>query len=153
VSRLPDYLTPPAIEVAVQRMVCTACGSETNATCTCGAAYVPAAQRAAEAIKANPGKSDRAIAADIGVNQSTVSRARQSGDAPASPERTGRDGKQYSVRQRRVSVEPDAEPTEQDLATIPRLMAMFESLTAAGKDEAAHRIARRQEQLGGAISF
>jgi hypothetical protein len=43
----------------------------------------------------SPGKSDRAIAEEIGVNQSTVSRTRKSTDAPASVDgkRVGRDGK------------------------------------------------------------
>jgi len=42
--------------------------------------------RAAEAIKANPQKSDRAIAAEIGVDQKTVGAARrQSGEEYSSP--------------------------------------------------------------------
>jgi hypothetical protein len=63
----------------------------------------PAAKsiRAAEAIKANPGKSDRAIAADIGVSHPTVAKARSElGGNNLPPERTGQDGKSYSVRQR-----------------------------------------------------
>jgi len=63
---------------------------------------------AAEAIKANPQKSDRAIAVDLGINQSTVSRAR-SRDADASPLRVGRDGKQYLVKQR-ITDDPDIDP-------------------------------------------
>jgi hypothetical protein len=47
-------MVPPAIKVAVQRMICTSCGSEANATCSCGVAYVPKSQRATEAIKADP---------------------------------------------------------------------------------------------------
>ena len=80
----------------IQRMVCTGCGAEANASCNCGKPYVPKAVRAAEAIKANPKKSDRAIAADIGVAPNTVKAARdelrsaaQLEDAP----RTGLDGK------------------------------------------------------------
>jgi hypothetical protein len=53
-----------------------------------------------EAIKANPEKSNRAIAADIGIDQSTVSRVRNAGVDYATPERIGRDGKSYSIRQR-----------------------------------------------------
>lgn len=59
---------------------------------------------AAAAIAANPDKSDRVIADEIGVNQSTVSRARKqpSGDAFASPDRhTGKDGKSYSAKRKR----------------------------------------------------
>ena len=46
-------------------------------SCHCGAPYEPASKRAAEGIKASPGKSDRAIAAEIGVSQPTVSKARK----------------------------------------------------------------------------
>jgi len=53
---------------------------------------VTAGQRAAQAVAAHPKKSDRAIAAEIGVSDTTVLRARK---ATASHEavRTGRDGK------------------------------------------------------------
>jgi hypothetical protein len=62
--------------------------------------------RAAQAIKANPGKSDRAIAADIGVSHPTVAKARSElGGNNLPPERTGQDGKSYSVRQR-ISDDP-----------------------------------------------
>ena len=60
--------------------------------------------RAAEAIRANPHKSDRAIAADLGIHNSTVSRVRNSG-----PDRVGQDGKSYSIRQRVVD-DPDIPP-------------------------------------------
>jgi len=66
-----------------------------DAACNCNAPYLPAGQRAAEAVAANPERSDRAIAAAIGVNQSTVSRVRKkTTDADASVEkRTGLDGR------------------------------------------------------------
>jgi hypothetical protein len=50
-----------------------------------------------EAIKANPGKSDRAIAADLGIGNKTVSRARNSLVSDDTPDeaRIGRDGKSY----------------------------------------------------------
>jgi hypothetical protein len=64
-------------------------------------------RRAAEAVAKNPGKSDRAIAADAGLNRRTVSRARQqlvhgapvvqtdSKPSPSAtePKRVGKDGK------------------------------------------------------------
>lgn len=88
------------IQFAVQRMVCTGCGSEANASCNCGVAYTPKIIRAAEAIKANPQKSDRSIAKEIGVDQKTVGAARrQSGEEYSSPERVGRDGKSYPATQ------------------------------------------------------
>ncbi len=85
-----------------------------NASCNCAAPYVPAGRRAEEAVKANPRKSDRAIAAELGVGQTTVRRARKSGapngapgtnaaptaSAPASPpeKRLGRDNKYSGLR-------------------------------------------------------
>lgn len=43
-----------------------------------GVAYVPAGKRAAAAVAANPEKSDRAIAAELGVSPTTVGKARKS---------------------------------------------------------------------------
>jgi hypothetical protein len=49
---------------------------------------------------------------------------------------------------------PKPEPlTDEDIAIIPKIMAMFERLSAAGKDEAARRIEQRHEQLHGEIMF
>jgi hypothetical protein len=97
-SRPPDYLNPPAIKISAQRLACWDCGSETNATCTCGVAYLPkAAERVAEYDKANPGQSTRQAAADLGISNKTVSQARQQAPVtevtPATV--TGRDGKTY----------------------------------------------------------
>jgi hypothetical protein len=51
---------------------------------------------AEQAVAADPGKSNRAIADDIGVDETTVRRARNRGAAKAAPDkRTGRDGKRY----------------------------------------------------------
>lgn len=90
------------IQFSVQRMVCTGCGVEANASCSCGVAYSPKVVRAAEAIKANPQKSNRAIADDLGVSEGTVRSARNSGAQDYAPEaeRTGRDGKSYPVAQK-----------------------------------------------------
>lgn len=93
------------IAMAVQQMTCTGCGAEANASCNCGKPYVPKKQRAAEAIAANPQKSDRAIAADIGVSPMTVGRARSEGETDVTPEREGIDGKVYHLPVREV--EPD----------------------------------------------
>jgi tricorn protease-like protein len=66
-----------------------------------------AMQRAEDAIAANPEKSDRAIAAEIGVGNKTVSRAREritvSGDTVA--KRIGRDGRARGPR----TMSPEAE--------------------------------------------
>jgi len=77
----------------VLRAKCSACGTE--ATCECNAPYVPAGERAAAAVAASPEKSNRAIAAEIGVSDKTVAAARKAtaehSAVPAT--RTGRDGK------------------------------------------------------------
>jgi hypothetical protein len=80
--------------IPVAKLRCEGCGTLADAACGCGLPYVPASKRAKDAIAAAPHKSDRAIAAEIGVNQSTVSRVRKRTDAPASvAKRIGRDGK------------------------------------------------------------
>ena len=77
------------------------------------ASYVPKSVRATEAIKANPTKSDRAIAAELGIGKTTVLEARRGlsgrGRPPEESERIGRDGKSYSIRQR-VTEDPDISP-------------------------------------------
>jgi hypothetical protein len=76
-------------------LICSKCGATAEAACDCGASYERPSERAARAIANSADKSDRAIAADIGVNQSTVTRARRaSTDAKAAVEkRVGRDGR------------------------------------------------------------
>jgi DNA-binding transcriptional regulator YhcF (GntR family) len=91
-------LDPPAIKQIVQVMACTVCGTEVNAGCTCGANYVPKSIRAAEAVKADPGKSDRAIAEKIGVDHKTVAKVRADledvGSIPHVDTRTDSKGRQ-----------------------------------------------------------
>jgi hypothetical protein len=84
-----------ACYIRPMRMHCAECGSFVKVACRCGASYIPASQYAAVAIKRHPEKSDRAIAAEIGVSKDTVRRARSTGaKAPVeSARRTGRDGK------------------------------------------------------------
>jgi hypothetical protein len=84
-----------AADASVQRMVCTGCGAEANASCNCGVAYVPKSVRAAEAVKANPERSSRALAKEIGVDKNTVEKARKdpTGDKSPVDKRRGLDGK------------------------------------------------------------
>jgi len=101
---------PPAYHRSVYRMQCSKCGAEANASCDCCAPYVPARQRAAEAVAAHPEKSDRAIAAEIGVSHTTLQQARQlATDLPVDEPRTGKDGK----TRRLPSYAPDAPPKPQ----------------------------------------
>jgi hypothetical protein len=111
----------------VQRLSCTECGAEAHASCNCGKPYVPAKQRAAEAIAANPLRSNRAIAEEIGVSDETVNRARR--ETPATdvaPEREGRDGKVYRLPVRAAvndsddDIEADVEPDNRRSAFLIR---------------------------------
>lgn len=86
-------------------MECSACGASASAACDCGAAYVPAMQRAAAAAKASPQKSDRVIAAEIGVGKDTVRRARKlTGASAPVDKRVGKDGKARRVPTRPAPV-------------------------------------------------
>ena len=80
---------------------CSKCGADAMATCDCGVAYVPAGTRAAAAVAANPEKSDRSIADEIGVSPTTVGKARKAtvhGGQLA--KRVGKDGKARKLPQR-----------------------------------------------------
>ncbi len=84
----------PLRRSSLARLACTQCGAQTDAACNCGVGYMPAGAKATEAVAANPEKSDRAIAAEIGVASNTVRRARQA-TAPSGAvrKRVGKDGK------------------------------------------------------------
>ena len=76
------------------KLQCSSCGADATASCDCGVAYVPAGKRAQEAVAASPERSDRAIAAEIGVDHKTVAKARaRTGDNSPVQKRTGKDGK------------------------------------------------------------
>jgi hypothetical protein len=75
---------------------CKACGITLAAGCGCrvGYDYVKPIERAKRAIANTPDKSDRAIAEDIGVSDTTVLRARRTtASKEAVEKRTGKDGK------------------------------------------------------------
>jgi hypothetical protein len=86
-------LSPVRIDELIGGMVhrggllqCTKCGAGTICACGCGVPYLverrdwtaagTALERATAAIAANPAKSNRAIAKEIGVSAQTVKRAR-----------------------------------------------------------------------------
>ncbi len=108
------------LRLSVSRLECSTCGAPGEGSCNCGTPYLPAGARAAEAVKANPGKSDRAIAEEVGVSLGTVQRARKAGDSYESPEeRTGKDGKSYPATPKRQDPEVleasgNDEPTPED---------------------------------------
>jgi hypothetical protein len=121
---------PTEIVQRVNRALsCSACGAAGYAACDCGAPYLPAAARAAKAIAETPNKSDRAIAAEIGVSDKTVGKARRAtAESSAVEARVGLDGKArkqpkgwsrerykaHRARKRDPSVEVRGEVTESD---------------------------------------
>jgi hypothetical protein len=112
---------------------CSMCGATTDAACDCGASYVPAGQRAAEAITANPEKSDRAIAAEIGVDHKTVGAARRSVGEHSPPEkRVGQDGKSYPAKSTKL-VRQKAREARFDKDKQKTANAVTEAFIAAGK--------------------
>jgi hypothetical protein len=110
------------VPISIQRMVCTGCGAEANASCNCGVAYQPKAIRAREAVEANPEKSDRAIAKETGISQPTISKARHelatdkqlSVDQP----RIGLDGKTRKMPEKKP--ESESEQPEQPESGLDR---------------------------------
>ena len=56
-----SVMTALVIPISLQRLACESCGAEAVASCNCGVPYQPKSVRAAEAVKANPEKSNRAI--------------------------------------------------------------------------------------------
>src|SRR5262245_10317447 len=92
---------------------CPKCGFE-HPSCDCDVPLVK--QRAAKAIAANPQKSDRAIAKELGVSPTTVGKARQVSTSGQVSKRVGLDGKKYPARpQSKVADEeiPSAEEAEE----------------------------------------
>lgn len=64
------------IQLSIQRMVCTSCGAEANASCNCGKPYICKAQKVREAIEADPDKSNHQIARETGAHRKQVQRER-----------------------------------------------------------------------------
>jgi hypothetical protein len=152
------------IQFSIQRLQCSACGAEANASCNCGKPYVPAAVRVREYDEKNPSKSTRQAAADLGMSQSRVQQSRKSaeqGYSPAgvtqvTPETvTGRDGKQYPAKRRVeiVTVEDELYPDEYRKAFILRTrdamsFAVYSGEVDAEVIAAAKRVAATWNEFG-----
>jgi hypothetical protein len=92
--------------LSVMMLCCVKCGAKAKPGCQCDAAYVPARVYAAKAIAAHPEKSDRAIAAAIGVDSKTVAKARKAtAEKSAVEKRIGRDGKTRKLPTKRMTPE------------------------------------------------
>ena len=90
---------------SLPELKCTKCGATTIAVCNCGVRYIQASERAAEAVAANPEKSDRMIAEAIGVSDKTVAKARKStAEKSAVEKRVGKDGKKRAPAGARTAV-------------------------------------------------
>jgi transposase-like protein len=95
---------------AEMKLRCSSCGTE--AACECGVAYITAGEYAAKVKADNPGKSNRALAAEFGVSRKTLDRV----DTPTGPnvpvEKTiGLDGKARRPPKRRGN--PDLDPAKE----------------------------------------
>ena len=114
---------------------CTACGQLTEAKCSCGAsyAYISPGELAAKAVKDSPGKSDRAIAEELGVSDRTVNRARAStATNDAVGKRTGRDGKARRPRGRPPKA-PGVKQAQRSIDLHPEVWKMVKArATTAG---------------------
>jgi hypothetical protein len=120
--------------ISISRLICIGCGAETNATCNCGMEYRPKSERAREAVEANPEKSNRAIAKEIGADKVIVDRARKqleaSGDMSPVKERIGLDRKTRKVPEKKRASEPPlpgSEEYERDKTECIRLARNVEN--------------------------
>jgi hypothetical protein len=115
-----------------RKMECSVCGKDADATfhptCGCKAGFRPKREVAAEAIRANPSKSNRMIAEEIGADEKTVRYARAAvADQSAPHTVTGRDGKTYGAR----CSTPRPIPAVSEPTPVERVRALCENLRSA----------------------
>lgn len=169
----------PAQRVAelIGRMVhsgairCMKCRAGSTSACGCGVPYVgdhrwamravqparppkagSALDRAAAAIAADPAKSNRAIAAEIGVSAQTVKRAREkiadAGDdvAPdvAPDRRVGRDGRSYPAARPEPAIDHDLIQDMHPDAVTPEQRWQWSALTVLADLVAARAYWKRE---------
>jgi hypothetical protein len=130
------------------RLECPKCHAETNAPCNCGVAYVPKSIKAQEAVAAHPEKSNRAIAAEVGVDEKTVRKAREATADKSAVEtrRTGMDGVTRKLPERKAEPEPedtdDVEPKATEAERKKSFLAapyyMAEQIIRLQKTEVKH---------------
>lgn len=126
-------ITGTTLKISVQRMICSGCGAEANASCNCGVAYQPKSVRAAAAVAVDPGKSDRAIAADIGVDHKTVAKARDA-TGENSPVRTGLDGKTRRMPTREQSADNPDDGVSDEQYAASQFLFVTRSVIDTGND-------------------
>jgi hypothetical protein len=112
---------------SIARLECSTCGATADAACNCGAPYVRAGSRAAQAIAANPEKSNRMIAEETRISEPTIRRARKS---TASNDAVGRKGKDGKVRKLPRRPEPQiADPAKEINAFHRELVDFLDDFT------------------------
>jgi ribosomal protein L29 len=133
------------VQRVTRSLACSACGAAGEANCDCGAPYMPASVRAAKAITENPNKSDRAIAAEIGVSDRTVNRARGStATHDAVEKRVGADG-----RARKQPARPAGLPADDVGQTIVRASLHNFAARTAADDRLAEKLRKAQLKIIG----
>jgi hypothetical protein len=123
------------------KLFCGKCGLKVLAACTCGVAYVPARAAAMKAVTANPERSDRAIAKELGVDHKTIGAARKEMNGEISPvdKRIGRDGKARRLPGHSDDLTLDEIKHVPNAANIvARLMPTMKALTKEAKCHATN---------------
>ena len=101
------------------KLVCSGCGAPGEGTCGCGVPYLTPGERAEAAVRANPEKSDRAIAEEQKVDHKTISAARKrTGEHSPVEKRVGKDGKARKMPKPRAEVAPQAVERERRVAEL-----------------------------------
>jgi predicted transcriptional regulator len=114
-----------------RKLICSKCGAKARAGCDCGAIYQSAGIVAANALRAHPEKSNRMIAKETGVDESTVREARKK-DAGNPAVRIGRDGKLRRLPYHLVSRQlKDRNPmmSSDELKAVPAAVELIQRLT------------------------
>jgi hypothetical protein len=111
----------------LKQLRCSKCGATTDAICECGVGYVPAHEYAAKALAANPEKSDRAIAAELGIDHKTVAKQRKL-TGENSPVRIGRDRKARRVPKPKS---PKPQPLNIALSALTQIEQLVGDMTSA----------------------
>jgi hypothetical protein len=128
------------------KLYCSNCNARAQAACACNVSYVPAHVAAAMVVAKHPEKSNRAIAAETGISEVSIRRARNStASNDAVDKRIGLDGKA-----RRLPRHDN--PTPAELVHVPPAVELVEKLTpimdALKKEGKYHETAMSPHRVG-----
>jgi hypothetical protein len=107
------------------KLFCSECGARAQATCDCGASYIPARVYAERAIAAHPERSNRAIAEETGISHETIRQVREATGNNLAV-RIGRDGKLRRVPRHLIPGKRDLTPEE--LVQTPAAKQLLEEI-------------------------